>query len=291
MSALLSPTAQRTIVRRTRGRGHGPITRLMSPGDLGQVLKPFVFLDLFQGESSFAGGMPIHPHSGLATVTVVTEGDFRFDDPASGEGELAYGGVEWMRAGGGVWHGKELSPGASPRIAGFQLWLALPPELENGPVDSQYIEAKAMPASGPVTVILGKYAGLRSPVRAPEGVHYLLVTLQPGQAWTYAPPEGHDAAWLAVSHGQLVGPNAVAAGEMAVFDASGTIELQASQERSAVFVIGSAEPHPHDLVTGMYSVHTSRAALAKGEASIQALAERMALQPAGQQRRTAVFSG
>ena len=38
----------REIIYRTRGHTHGPITRLMSPGDLGQLLKPFVFLDLFE---------------------------------------------------------------------------------------------------------------------------------------------------------------------------------------------------------------------------------------------------
>ena len=70
--ASASPTAihtrPRAIVRRTRGSHHGPITRLMSPGDLGQVLKPFVFLDLFDlnGASS---GMGFHPHSGIATVS------------------------------------------------------------------------------------------------------------------------------------------------------------------------------------------------------------------------------
>lgn len=37
----------RAIVHRTTGSSHGPITRLMSPGDLGQLCKPFVFLDLF----------------------------------------------------------------------------------------------------------------------------------------------------------------------------------------------------------------------------------------------------
>src|SRR5262249_15618172 len=36
----------RDITHRTRGHGGGPITRLMSPSDLGEVIKPFVFLDL-----------------------------------------------------------------------------------------------------------------------------------------------------------------------------------------------------------------------------------------------------
>ena len=40
----------RAITHRTRGDRHGPITRLMSPGDVGEMLKPFVFLDLCEAE-------------------------------------------------------------------------------------------------------------------------------------------------------------------------------------------------------------------------------------------------
>jgi len=47
-------TRPRTIVRRTRGSRGGAITLLMSPGDLGQLLKPFVFLDLFDLETGSA---------------------------------------------------------------------------------------------------------------------------------------------------------------------------------------------------------------------------------------------
>ena len=42
----------RAIVNRTRGLKHGPITRLMSPSDLGEILKPFVFLDLVDYEGA-----------------------------------------------------------------------------------------------------------------------------------------------------------------------------------------------------------------------------------------------
>jgi hypothetical protein len=38
--------------QRTRGRTHRPVTRLMSPSDLGEILKPFVFLDLFDHEGA-----------------------------------------------------------------------------------------------------------------------------------------------------------------------------------------------------------------------------------------------
>jgi hypothetical protein len=58
----------RQIVHWTRGQRHGPITRLMSPSDLGQSLKPFVFLDLFDTEGTSFSGMGLHPHSGIATL-------------------------------------------------------------------------------------------------------------------------------------------------------------------------------------------------------------------------------
>ena len=131
-----SAISDRRIVHITRGRGHGDIVRLMSPSDLGERLKPFVFLDLFHINGQTMGGMPVHPHSGIATVTVLVEGDLRYDDPEQGQGTIAYGAVEWMRAGGGVWHGQELSRGESSQVRGFQLWIALPPELENGPVET-----------------------------------------------------------------------------------------------------------------------------------------------------------
>src|SRR5260370_33159300 len=140
----------RKIVHRTRGYGHGPIVRLMSPSDLGEELKPFVFLDLFEADMrNLAGSMPVHPHSGIATVTVFTNGDVTFDDPHAGHGTIGYGGVEGVRAGRGMWHGKELSAGKSATVQGFQLWIALPPGLESAEPAAQYIGARAKPSPRP----------------------------------------------------------------------------------------------------------------------------------------------
>lgn len=274
----------RPVVGRTRGQTHGAITRLMSPGDLGEKLKPFVFLDLFDLDlrdprSRFA----LHPHSGLATITVIADGDLMFEDAADGTGRIAFGGFEWMRAGAGVWHGQELSAGKSPRARGFQLWIALGPELEHESVDSQYVEAQQVPIAGPAHVILGSYDGVRSPARSPEGVTYLMLRLRAGQIWTFVPPERQEIAWLAVSSGRLTGEVSAGAGEMLIFDNScEPIVLQASAEEDAVLVLGSAVPHPHELHLGRYSVHTSQASLMRGEANIERL--RKLLVAAGDRR-------
>lgn len=263
---------KRRIVHVTRGHGHGPIVRLMSPSDLGEVVKPFVFLDLFEADMRMLqDAMQLHPHSGIATVTVFTQGDVRYEDPEAGKGSLVYGGVEWMRASGGVWHGKEIAAGQSDRVQGFQLWVALPPELENDVADSQYIEAPLMRSVGPAHIIVGAYEGVQSPVRAPTGFNYLLVTLKPGQSWTYTPPEGHTVGWLAVAQGDVASGRILRAGDMAVFEESETAITLTAGEGEAVFVLGSAAPHKHPLHLGNYSVHTTAEALALGEARIEEL--------------------
>ncbi|NNG25475.1 pirin family protein [Telluria aromaticivorans] len=282
---IAAATTPRRITHRTRGFFHGPITRLMSPGDLGQTLKPFVFLDLFELDlHDSRTQMPIHPHSGLATITVITEGDLRFDDPADVSGYIGFGGFEWMRAGGGVWHGKEMSAGNSPTVQGFQLWIALGPELELEAVDSQYVEAQSVPTTGPAHVILGSYDGMRSPARSPDGITYLLLRLPVGSQWTFVPPAQQTVAWLAVARGELEGDIGAREGEMLLFEQSEqAFKVQASPNGEAVIVIGSAVPHAHELHLGRYSVHTSAESLVTGEANIERL--RTLLVEAGDRRQ------
>lgn len=283
-----SALALRRIASRTRGRGHGPITRLMSPSDLGQIVKPFVFLDIFETKGAnirALGNMPIHPHSGIATVTVFTKGSMLYNDPAAGSGTLGYGGVEWARAGGGMWHGKELTADNVPHIQGFQLWIALPAALENGEAVSRYIEAQDMLQAGPAHVIIGKHDGVQSPVPAPEGINYLLVTLPASERWTYQPPAGQTVGWLALAQGTLEAESSISTGEMVVFEqGEKPIALEASKTEDAVFVLGSAVPHPYPLHLGNYSVHTTAQTLEAGERRITELGRK--LQEAGD-RKTA----
>jgi redox-sensitive bicupin YhaK (pirin superfamily) len=257
----------RNVVNRTRGHTRGPITRLMSPSDLGHVVKPFVFLDLavFEpGEERTPMEYFWHPHSGIATVTVILEGSIYFAETTGREGSLPAGGIEWMRAGNGVWH---TGQAGAERVRAFQLWVALPPELENGPSASQYLMPDEVPVVGPASVVLGSYGGKKSPIESPP-MTYLSVTLEPGERWTYRPPQGHDVGWLAVHQGSLAtGASVVPEGVMAVFEPSEQPIDFVALERTG-FVLGSAVKHPHDLVLGTYSVHTSTEALRKGHEEI-----------------------
>ena len=184
----------REIIYRTSGQTHGPITRLMSPSDLGELLKPFVFLDLAGFDGRFAPtpmGFGWHPHSGIATVTVMLEGAVRYAETTGNEGVLPPGGVEG-----------------------------------------------------------------------------------PGERWTYHPPRGHTVAWVAVHEGVLRTSSAIPSGEIAIFEPSEeSIDFVA--EGRTGFVLGSAAKHPHDLVLGNYSVHTSTEALREGEAEIRRIGQEL----------------
>ncbi len=256
----------RKIAYRTSGRTHGPITRLVSPSDLGELIKPFVFLDLAEFDSRLAPTpmeLMWHPHSGIATVTVMLEGAVRYADTIGAEGVLPPGGVEWMRAANGVWHTGE----AKGRTKAFQLWVALPPELENAANASHYVAPKDVPDEGPVRVILGAYGKAASSIAAPP-MTYLAVRLKADERWTYQPPKGHDVAWVAVHEGVLQTPEPVPAGDLAIFESSEEpIDFVAQGDTG--FVLGSAAKHPYDLTLGDYSVHTSQEALRQGEAEIR----------------------
>jgi redox-sensitive bicupin YhaK (pirin superfamily) len=266
MVAIKTQPTARNIVYTTRGRARGPITRLVSPSDLGEVMKPFVFLDLahFDGRAAPMRMEEFwHPHSGIATVTVPLEGAMRIADTTGVDVVLPAGGIEWMRAGKGVWHTGTVQPGPA---RAFQLWVALPPPVEMAPSESLYVQPEDVPVVGPARVILGSYEGAKSPINSPP-MTYLQVDLEDGAHWRYQPPRGHDVSWIAVATGALHVPARVPAGTVALFEESEhAIDFVA--EGPTRFVIGSAAPHPYELFLGNYSVHTSAETLRQGEDEI-----------------------
>jgi len=244
----------------------------MSPSNFGQVLKPFVFLDLFDMDTASFPGIGLHPHSGIATVSYLFEGSVRYEDTSGARGVLLAGGVEWFKAGGGAWHGG--GPGDTGRTRGFQLWLALPPEQELGPVETVYLAPEAVARDGPARVLVGTHGGVTSSLGVPASLNYLAVRLGAGESWRYQPGTDHTVGWVSLGTGRVHVPETVEAGELAIFEpSSGAIDFHA--EADTELVVGSAAPHAHDLVLGHYSVHTSPATLRAGERRLNEIERRL----------------
>lgn len=267
----------RPIVFRSRGNRHGPINRLVSPGDLGELLKPFVFLDQVNLEDISGFGFRPHPHSGIATLTNFIDGRMSYADSTGQSGVLTAGSVEWMRAGRGVWHGGNVLQGP---MRGYQLWIALPPSQELAEPESLYLPSDRIEHAGPARVLLGHYGGKSSPVPYSEPLTYLHVRLHDGERWTYQPGDDHDIAWLALNAGQLQMGGEILHDEIAVFE-EGAESIELVGKGNVELVVGSARKHPYPLVTGHYSVHTDASALKTGERTISALSQTPAVRSLG----------
>lgn len=277
MQALAERTdilAERKIIHRTQGHQQGPITRLVSPGDLGELIKPFVFLDSFNMEASRSSGFGYHPHSGIVTVTTIFEGNTEYEDSTGKAGVLTAGTVEWMQAGNGVWHTGKAVDHKQGHIRGYQLWLALPSALENSEPESIYVESAKIPKVGVVRVIIGEYQGVSSPLPQISPITYLHVRLENGESWTFDPPADHDVLWIAIDEGSIRVSGETISNEIAIFD-SQSLPLTIQAQGVVNFMLGSAMRHPYPLITGYYSVHTTDDALRIGEEGIKTVGKRL----------------
>ena len=184
----------------------------------------------------------------------------------------AFSTARGMQAGRGMWHGGGLDK--EGRTRGFQLWIALPPELELGPTISIYQAREDVPQDGPARVLLGNYGAVSSVIESPSPINYLAVRLKAGERWRYEPPTGHTVLWTAVASGTVSVPDELRRGDLAAFESSSeAVEFEARSD--AEFVLGSAVPHKYDLVLGSHSVHTTPAALRDAQAHISLLERRL----------------
>ncbi|MDI9407742.1 MAG: pirin family protein [Candidatus Pacebacteria bacterium] len=267
---------QRKVEYHYHGHSHGPVIRMVSPGDLGERLKPFVFLDYFNPVKTEQLNFPAHPHSGIATLTWARGGDVVYWDNSGQNGTIHAGGIEWMNAGGGAWHqSRAVGEG---RMTGFQLWVALPPLVEDGAAQGQYIPPESVPmariSGGDIRVLLGQLEpvaedrgsegrNLRhsSSIVTHQDMNYFIVRLDAGAEWSYLPPSHHDVAWAMVFDGDGSVNGQRSQMEVLVLSSdSGSIEMKAGAQESW-FVLGTAKRHDYPLVLGRSSVHTNRASL------------------------------
>jgi redox-sensitive bicupin YhaK (pirin superfamily) len=131
-----------------------------------------------------------------------------------------------------------------------------------------------VPEDGPARVLLGSYGSASSAIESPSPINYLAVRLKAGERWRYEPPAGHTVLWTAIASGVVSVPNELQRGDLAAFEPSSeAVEFEAVT--STELVLGSAVPHPHDLVLGYYSVHTSPEALRDAEAHISSIKKRL----------------
>jgi redox-sensitive bicupin YhaK (pirin superfamily) len=130
---------------------------------------PWCFVD-HMGPATIAAerglGVSPHPHIGLQTVTWLVEGEGLHRDSLGSEQVIVPGQCNLMTAGHGVAHSEE-GTGYGGVVEGVQLWVAQPDDTRDGhPAFEHHRDLpRAELAFALATVIVGEFAGVRSPAR------------------------------------------------------------------------------------------------------------------------------
>ncbi len=163
------------IEERSRDIGDFLVGRLI-PFRKKRMVGPFIFID-HMGPTALGPSRYMdvdqHPHIGLSTLTYLLEGQLQHQDGIGTNQTILPGSVNWMVAGKGVSH-TERTPqplrnsNAQFTMHGYQIWVALPKELEDIDPEFHHIDANALPvwddAGATFKLVAGKGYGKESPV-------------------------------------------------------------------------------------------------------------------------------
>lgn len=266
----MSEIKLREIAHRTTGKSHGPITNLINPRDIGELTKPFIFLDYVNAPKG--PGFGFHPHSGIATLTHPLTFDLEHSASSGQVDIVKKGGIEWVIAGKGIWHKARILNEMPAQ--GFQLWFSLPPSLEGADPKTQFITPEQVPNIGPVRVLLGQYKESKSPIDSPFEATLLFVQLKAGSTWEYAPSQNHLIAWAFLQKGELTVNGENVKEELIVFEeGNGLLKFQAINNCALLF--GSAKKHEYPLVIGPHSIHTNIHSLGKSQQRIVEIGDQL----------------
>ena len=162
------------LSERRRDIGGFAVGRLL-PTRNRRMVGPFIFIDHMGpeiiGPDSYLD-VDQHPHIGLSTLTYLMEGEINHKDSLGSVRRITPGSVNWMVAGSGVTHTErtpdDMRNGNRYRIHGYQIWVALPKDIEDMSPEFHHSDASELPVwtekDVELKLIAGEGFGRRSPV-------------------------------------------------------------------------------------------------------------------------------
>jgi len=226
----------------------GFAVRRFLPGKELASVGPFIFFDHL-GPAVFPPGEGIdvrqHPHIGLATVTYVFAGEILHRDSLGHVQPIRPHEINWMTAGRGIVHSERTAPELrrqGHRLEALQLWLALPQADEECEPFFSHYDASALPQvegdKARIRVLIGSAFGVSSAVKTHSPTLYAEVQLEPGGRITL--PDQLEERAVYIMAGQLKTSSCqINQHEMAVFDQTPVVELEALEPTRLVIIGGS----------------------------------------------------
>jgi redox-sensitive bicupin YhaK (pirin superfamily) len=241
--------------------GNGFYVSTYFPGDdlPPERTSPFVLMDYgppkaFTPLRDGKRGVGWHPHRGFETVTLAWEGAVAHRDNAGHAGIIGPGDVQWMTAGGGIFH-EEYHEEAFSRRGGsmhmMQLWVNLPRQHKTTAPAYQPITAAQIPrvqlpdGAGAVRVIAGAYGDARGPAHTFTPMSMLDASVAAGGRLHVELPRSHNAMAVVVGGRVQAGAETAHAGELLLFAHDGErLELIADEDSHVLILAGEPIDEP-----------------------------------------------
>ena len=256
------------VNERSRDIGNFLVGRLL-PFRKKRQVGPFTFID-HMGPATIGPGryanVDQHPHIGLSTLTYLLEGEMAHRDSTGAVKVIAPGAVGFMTAGSGVTH-TERTPkgrrdGTEYPIHGYQIWVALPKELEEMEPNFQYIPAEKLPRweenGMSITLVAGTGFGRQSPLEVYSPLFMVdIQTEEANELQINGELEGEIA--IVVTTGSVrVEEEAVEAGQMLISKTEDTCALQLAAGTRVLLFGGKPLPEPRYLYWNFVSSSKER---------------------------------
>jgi redox-sensitive bicupin YhaK (pirin superfamily) len=221
-------------------------------------VSPFVLMDYgppkeFTAIALGKRGVGWHPHRGFETVTLAWEGAVAHQDNAGHKGVIGPGDVQWMTAGGGIFHEEyheEHFTRHGGRMHMMQLWVNLPKKDKMAPPAYQPITRADIPnvplAGGAhVRVIAGDFEGAHGPARTFTPITMLDAELPRGARLHVTLPASHNALAVVARGRVRVANRSATAGELVLFaNDAPTLDMVAEEDAHVILLAGEPLGEP-----------------------------------------------
>lgn len=214
------------VNERQRQLGNFLVGRLL-PFKKKRQVGPFTFID-HMGPSEIGPGAYIdvdqHPHIGLSTLTYLFEGAIEHKDSLGNVKNIHAGDVGFMTAGKGITHTERtpvnLRNGTSHIVHGYQIWIALPKELEDMAPSFDFFPAQDIPSwdidACSIRLVAGTAFGRTAPLMGYSPLFMVDIFANEETELDLRNQIQGEVAFVVVKGAIQMGKEAVSAGQMCI---------------------------------------------------------------------------
>ncbi|WNJ17114.1 pirin family protein [Pontibacter sp. G13] len=235
---------------------------------------PFTFID-HMGPAQLGNGQYVdvdqHPHIGLSTLTYLFEGEIEHRDSTGSQQIIHPGDVGFMTAGKGVSH-TERTPafrrdGQTFAMHGYQIWVALPRELEEMEPRFDYIPASDIPAwtegSLSIKLVAGNAFGRSAPLQGYSPLFIVDIYAQEATTLNLKDQIHGEVAFVIVKGAITDDGETVQAGQMLISKTNEECEIVLAADTQLLLFGGEPLPEERRLLWNFVSHSKERLQQAK----------------------------